>query len=271
MDELLDLAGKNALVTGAGRGAGQGIAVALARAGVAVAVVDLDASRGLQTVAEVEKQGVRAVALGADVSDEGDATRAVALAREALGPIHVGVNTVGNFGTHVSSPTLEHGWDFWQTAIDNNLKTTFFVSRALARAMIDDGIRGAIVNIASLSGLRGAPNLAPYGAVTAGVMHLTQSLALELAPHGIRVNCVGPTAIDGPNLRGSLEPPRIEAMAAAIPLGRLSNPEDVGRAVVMLASDLARFVTGQTLMCDGGLSCTTARPEVAAGAARPIG
>ena len=188
---------------------------------------------------------------------------------EALGPLRVGVNNVGNFGDHPPAPVVEHAWEFWQTAIDRNLRTTFMVSQALARHMIDSGTRGAIVNIASLSGLRGSPNLAPYGAVKAGVMHLTQSLALELAPHGIRVNCVGPTAIEGPSLRESLPAQTIEAMRVSIPLGRLCGPDDIGGAVVMLASDLARYVTGQTVMADGGVSCTSQRPSLRPGEAKP--
>ena len=122
--------------------------------------------------------------------------------------------------------------------------------------------QNALVFIASLAGLRGSPNLAPYGAVKAGVIQFTQTLALEFAPHGIRVNCVGPTAIDGPMLRERLSDESIAQRIASIPLGRIASPEDIGRAVLMLASDLAGFVTGQTVMCDGGVSCTSQRPSM---------
>lgn len=269
MEDLLGLSGQTAVVVGAGRGAGRGIAVLCARAGMHVAAVDLDESGAAGTAKLVEALGGRAIGLRADATDPAELEAAVASARERLGPIRVGVNNVGNFGSHASSPVLEHDWDFWQTAIDQNLRTTFLGSRAIARAMILDRVAGAIVNIASLSGLRGSPNLAPYGAAKAGVMHFTQSLALELAPHRIRVNCVGPTAIDGPTLRASLPPASIERRIESVPLGRIAQAEDVAGVALLLASDLARFVTGQTLMCDGGVSCTTQRPRLAPGEAQP--
>jgi 3-oxoacyl-[acyl-carrier protein] reductase len=268
MKDLLGLAGRSAIVVGAGRGSGRAMAVLFAQAGMHVAVVDQDRSAAAATVSLVEAEGVRGLALAANAVDEPDLERAVAAAREALGPLRVGVNNVGNFGAHSSAPVLEHGWDFWQTAIDQNLRTCFNVSRTLSRRMIEDRVPGALVFIASLAGLRGSPNLAPYGAVKAGVIQLTQTLALELAPHDIRVNCVGPTAIDGPMLRERLTHESIERRRASIPLGRIASPEDIGGAVLMLASDLAGFVTGQTVMCDGGVSCTSQRPSMGAGEAR---
>jgi NAD(P)-dependent dehydrogenase (short-subunit alcohol dehydrogenase family) len=268
MQDLLGLEGQNALVVGAGRGSGRAMAVLFAKAGMHVAIVDQDETTAAETVGAIEAQGVRGLALVANAIDEGDLDRAVAAAREALGPLRVGVNNVGNFGAHPSSPVLDHGWDFWQTAIDQNLRTCFNVSRSVARRMIDDGMAGALVFIASLAGLRGSPNLAPYGAVKAGVIQFTQTMALELAPHRIRVNCVGPTAIDGPTLRERLTDESIARRVASIPLGRIASPEDIGGAVLMLASDLAGFVTGQTVMCDGGVSCTSQRPSMNPGEAR---
>lgn len=269
MKDLLGLTGQNALVVGAGRGSGRAMALLFARAGMQVAVVDQDLATARETVDLVEAEGMRGLALAANAIDEPALAAAVARAREALGPLRVGVNNVGNFGDHASSAVLDHGWDFWQTAIDQNLKTCFHVARTVSRRMIEDRIPGALVFIASLAGLRGSPNLAPYGAVKAGVIQFTQTLALELAPHRIRVNCVGPTAIDGPMLRERLSAESIARRVDSIPLGRIASPEDIGRAVLMLASDLAGFVTGQTLMCDGGVSCTSQRPSLSAGEARP--
>lgn len=268
MQDLIGLAGRNAIVVGAGRGSGRAMAILFARAGMNVAVVDQDHATAAETVREIEAQGVHGLPLTANAIDEASLDRAVATAREVLGPIHVGVNNVGNFGAHASSSVLDHDWDFWQTAIDQNLRTCFNVSRTIARRMIADGVPGALVFIASLAGLRGSPNLAPYGAVKAGVIQFTQTMALELAPHRIRVNCVGPTAIDGPMLRERLSDESIAQRIASIPLGRIASPEDIGRAVLMLASDLAGFVTGQTVMCDGGVSCTSQRPSMKAGEAR---
>lgn len=268
MTDLLGLSGRNAIVVGAGRGAGRAMAILFAKAGMHVAVVDQDRATAAETVRAIEAEGVRGLALVANAIDESALDRAVGDARSALGPLRVGVNNVGNFGAHASSPVLEHGWDFWQTAIDQNLHTCFNVSRTVARRMIDDGVPGALVFIASLAGLRGSPNLAPYGAVKAGVIQFTMTMALELAPHRIRVNCVGPTAIDSPMLRERLTDESIAKRAASIPLGRIASPEDIGGAVLMLASDLAGFVTGQTVMADGGVSCTSQRPSMNPGEAR---
>lgn len=268
MPDLLGLAGQNAIVVGAGRGSGRAMAVLFAKAGMQVAVVDQDRATAAETVRMIEAEGVRGLALEANAIDEPDLEHAVAAARDALGPLRVGVNNVGNFGAHASSPVLEQGWEFWQTAIDQNLRTCFNVSRTVSRRMIADRVPGALVFIASLAGLRGSPNLAPYGAVKAGVIQFTQTLALELAPHRIRVNCVGPTAIDGPMLRERLTEASIQRRRDAIPLGRIASPEDIAGAVLMLASDLAGFVTGQTVMADGGVSCTSQRPSMEAGEAR---
>ncbi len=264
---MLGLQGCNALVTGAGQGGGRGIALQLARAGVHVAVVDLDTQRAATVADEVRELGVRAAALHADVRDPDAVRGMVDDAREQLGPLHVGVNNVGNFGANRPTPALELDWDFWQSAIDLNLRATFQCAQAFARAMLDDGVAGAIVNVASLSGVRASPNLAPYGAAKAGVIHLTQTLALEWAPHGIRVNCVAPTAVDGPSLASGLRPRMREAMRASIPLGELCSPEALGDCVLMLASRLARFVTGETVMCDGGSHVTTRRASISAGRA----
>ena len=268
MRDLLGLAGHNAIIVGAGRGSGRAMAVLFARAGMNVAVVDQVRETAAETVALVEAEGARGLALEANAVLEPDLERAVAAARKALGPLRVGVNNVGNFGAHASAPVLEQGWDFWQTAIDQNLRTCFHVARTVSRRMIDDRVSGALVFIASLAGLRGSPNLAPYGAVKAGVIQFTQTLALELAPHRIRVNCVGPTAIDGPMLRERLTEESIAERVASIPLGRIASPEDIAGAVLMLASDLAGFVTGQTMMADGGVSCTSQRPSMKAGEAK---
>lgn len=127
------------------------------------------------------------------------------------------------------------------------------------------------MNIASLAGVRASPLLAPYGAVKAGVIQMTQTLALELAPMGIRVNCVAPTGIEGPSLSDAMSPESIDAMRQSIPLGELCTPESLGDCVLMLASRLARFVTGQVVLCDGGASVTTRRVGVPLGEGRRPG
>ena len=266
--DLLGLTDKVALVVGGGRGGGLGMAKQLASAGCHVAVADLDAQNLESASVEIRALGVRALGCQLDARREGDLERCVAECVSGLGGLHVLVNNVGNYGGHPATPVVEQELAFWQDAVALNLHTTFLGSRAAARHMIAAGEGGSIVNIASLSGLRAAPHLAPYGAAKAGVIHLTQSLALELAPHGIRVNCVAPTAIDAEALHENLSEDFITEMAASIPLGRLCSVEDLGAAVLMLASRLANFVTGQTLMCDGGASVTTARASMRHGVER---
>lgn len=257
--DLLGLEGRGALVTGGAKGGGRGMALQLARAGAHVAIADLDVEEALDAAEEIRALGVKAIALGVDVCDEQAVAAMVDEARSSLGSLHVLVNNVGNYGGHAPGPITEISWDFWQTAIDQNLRSTFLCSQAFARRMKADAEGGAIVNVSSLSGLRASPNKAPYGAVKAGVIQLTQTLALELAPDRIRVNCVAPTGIEGPSLYEAVTPESIDAMRQSIPLGELCTPESLGDCVLMLASNLARFVTGQVVCCDGGASVTTRR------------
>jgi NAD(P)-dependent dehydrogenase (short-subunit alcohol dehydrogenase family) len=257
--DLMGLEGRTAVVTGAGQGAGQGIALSLARAGARVALADLDARSAEAAADALCDQGHQAIGIAVDARDEGSVADMIEDVEGRFGSLHVLVNNVGNYGGHAPAPITEIGWDFWQTAIDQNLRSTFLCAQAAARSMRARGVGGAIVNIGSLAGVRASPYLAPYGAVKAGVIQLTQTLALELAPDRIRVNCVAPTGIDGPSLRAGLSDASIDAMRRSIPLGELCTPESLGDCVLMLASRLARMVTGQVLMCDGGASVTTRR------------
>lgn len=264
-NDLLGLEGAGALVTGAGQGAGRGIALQLARAGAHVAICDLSLAAAEAVAEEARALDVDALAIEADVRDEGDVASMIEAARSRFGSLDVLVNNVGNYGGHAPAPLVDLDWAFWQTAIDLNLRSTFLCSQAFARARRESSPGGAIVNIASLSGVRASPNKAPYGAVKAGVIQLTQTLALELAPLGIRVNCVAPTGIEGPSLFEAASEASIQAMRDSIPLGELCTPERLGDCVLMLASRLARYVTGQLVMCDGGVSVTTQRASIPLG------
>ncbi len=261
--DLIGIEGKVAIVTGGGRGAGRGIAIQLARAGARVAVCDLRSEPAEAVAQELRALGVCALGLVSDVRDANSIEEMVERVGNELGPVRILVNNVGNYGAHGPTPATEIDWDSWQAAIDQNLRTTFLCSTACARVMQAAGAGGAIVNIASLSGVRGSPLMAPYGAVKAGVIQLTQTLALEWAPDRIRVNCVAPTGIEGPSLTAGMSAAAIDAMRKSIPLGELCTPESLGDCVLMLVSRLARFVTGQTVMCDGGVSLTTQRAGVA--------
>jgi NAD(P)-dependent dehydrogenase (short-subunit alcohol dehydrogenase family) len=268
--DLLGLEGRVAVVTGGGQGGGRGIAMQLARAGVHVAVADLRQASAEAVAEELRGLGVHSIGLAVDAREPSEIDEMVVRTERELGPLHVLVNNVGNYGHFAPTPAVEVDWAFWQAAVDQNLRTTFLCSQAAALAMRATGEGGAIVNIASLAGLRGSPLMAPYGAVKAGVMQLTQTLALELAPERIRVNCVAPTGIEGPSLVEGMSEEAIDRMRKSIPLGELASPEAVGDCVLMLASKLARFVTGQTVMCDGGAHATTQRAGVVVGeGARP--
>ena len=183
---------------------------------------------------------------------------------ERFGRLDVGVNNAGRTARPPAGsatpifhePTsLEAGLDYWNDMLEVGLTSVFLGSRGFARAMAEREIRGSIINVSGHAGMRASVGLAPYGAAKAGVIHLTKTLGAELAPHGIRVNSVAPGATDTRALRGyfSTEERRARA-AAAIPMGRIGTPEDIAKVVVLLASDLAGWVTGQTLSADGGQS-----------------
>jgi len=263
---LLGLWDRVALVTGGSRSLGRGCALALARAGCHVAIVDVLDAR--DTVTEIEAIGRRAVAIAADVRDpEGAAAMTLAVIDE-LGPFHVAVNTVG--GTHGPTPFLDLTSDEWESVVALNASATLWSCQAEARQMIDAGIEGSIVNLGSLSGLEAAPNVADYGAANAAVIHLTRSIAIELAPHRIRVNCIVPGAHRTESVvAAAAENPEIarwvERNSAATPLGRLGDPSETGGVAVFLASRLSSYVTGQEIVVDGGMQHTTARPPVGQG------
>ena len=261
--ELLGLWDCVALVTGGARSLGRGCALALARAGCHIAVADIaDAS---ETVAEIEALDRRAIAVSADIRSPDGAAAMVADAVDALGPFTVAVNTVG--GTRGMGPFLDLGAEQWESVVALNTSSALWSCQAEARRMIADGVPGSIVNLGSLSGLEAAPNVVDYGAANAAVIHLTRSIALELAPHGIRVNCIVPgahrTETVAAAAAGSPDVASwVERNAAATPLGRLGDPLETGGVAVFLASRLSSYVTGQEIVVDGGMQHTTARPPV---------
>ena len=261
-DSKLGFAGKVAVVTGAGAGAGRAAALLLAEMGAKVVPVDIVNEIAEDAAAEIRAAGGEAMGASADVTDEARVQGLFDQTLDRFGRVDTLINNVGNMRGHKPSPIVDMDWEFWEVSVAQNLKSTFLCSQAAARAMIANQTKGAIVNIASLSGLRASVRLAPYGAAKAGVMQFTKTLAVELAPHGIRVNCVGPASINAPPGKTRLPQWRMDEMAKSIPLGRLSEPEDIAGIAVALASDLASFVTGQIVMCDGGLACTSSRPPM---------
>ena len=250
MTRVTRLNGRVALVTGAQQGIGRAIALAFAREGADVVVNYLDDVAAAERVAaDARKAGARAVIMQADVSRVEEGQALVARAVKELGGLDVLVN---NAGVYPRSPFLELSERDWDHVLDVNLKGSCFCAQAAARAMIAGGRRGSIINLSS-SSVRGQARGVHYTASKGGVITMTRSMALELAPHGIRVNAIAPGTTDTAQPRGGNTEEEIAAMAKTIPLGRIAQPEDVASVAVFLAGDESRHMTGQTLHVNGGL------------------
>jgi NAD(P)-dependent dehydrogenase (short-subunit alcohol dehydrogenase family) len=242
------------MVTGGGHGIGRGIVEAFARAGDRVVLIELRQSAAEDAARDIARQtGADVLAVACDIRDAAAVEAAVARAETALGPIAVLVN---NAGIYPNTPVVEMEEDEWDAVFDTNVKGMFLVSRAVARRMIARGEGGRIVNISSGAAESGRVGAAHYCASKAAVNMFTRVLALELAPHDIAVNAVGPGLIEIPDW--SLRQEYIDALVAATPMGRIGQPEDVARAVLYLASPEATYITGTTLYVDGG--STAGRP-----------
>ena len=244
------LGGKVALVTGAQQGIGRAIAVALAREGADVGLNYLDDPGAAEAVAEdVRALGRRAVVVRGDVARSGDVQTLIATVGRDLGVPEVLVNNAGVFPR---VPFLEMREREWDHVLDVNLKGSFLCAQASARAMVEAGRRGAIVSISSVA-IRGTPLGVHYSASKAGLVGLTRAMALALAPHGIRVNAVAPGLTDTAQPRSGHTEAELSEIARAIPLGgRMAHPDDIASVVVFLASDEARYVTGQLVHVNGG-------------------
>lgn len=244
-----DLPGRIALVTGASGGLGRHFAHALSAAGANVAVAARRSERLDETVAEIEAAGGRAFAVPLDVTDPASVRACFAAVEGRWGMVDLLVN---NAGTAVSRPLLEQGEDDWNAVIDTNLKGAWLVAQEAARRMVAGARPGAIVNIASITGERVAGGVAPYCASKAGLIHLTRSMALELARHGIRVNALAPGYIDTELNREFLGTAAGERLLARIPQRRFGRPEELVGPLLLLASDAGAFMTGSVLAVDGG-------------------
>ena len=237
-----------ALVTGASRGIGRAIALELGRAGCAVCVNYLNSRQAAQEVAEtLRSQGCDAVAVQADVADGAAVGDMVRQAEKELGPVTVLVNNAGVAGQAQFQDITDEMWNRYLAVNLGGARNTI---RAVLPHMLSEK-SGAIVNISSIWGLRGASCEVAYACTKAAIIALTRSLAMELAPSGIRVNCVAPGVINTDMVQ-VLGQETLRNLAEQTPLGRLGTPEDIAHAVAFLASDKASFITGQVLGADGG-------------------
>ena len=239
---------KSALITGASRGIGRAIAAALAREGWPVCVNYLerrDAAESL--VLELQRKGCAALAVQADVSDRAAVEAMVRTAEETLGPVELLVNNAG-----ISRQGLFQDLDdaLWDRLLAVNLTGPRNTVQAVLPHMLSEK-RGNIVNISSIWGLRGGSCEVAYACTKAGIVGLTRSLALELAPSGIRVNCIAPGGFD-PGLKDSDRNEFVETYIANTPLGCWANEDDIKGPIAFLASDAANYITGATLVMDGG-------------------
>ena len=256
MSRLFDLTGQVALVTGTSRGLGQYFARALARAGADLILTARDRAALAPFEQEIAALGRRTASVSLDVTDEVSIRDAVAAAQAAFGCIDILVN---NAGMNIRKPALEVSWDNWNQILDTNLRGSFFVAQAVARGMIARGY-GRIINIGSVTCVAGYAGLGPYGASRGGIRQLTMSLADDWGRHGITVNCLAPGWFKTEQNKVMYENQEwVEYLCDRIPLKRPGQPDDLDGAVVFLASESSRYITGQTLLVDGGISTGATR------------
>ena len=251
------LTGKKALIVGGGQGMGESTALYLARAGCDVALVDVVAERADAVGQKIAALGQRAFTIEGNVLEDAAISRIVADAEAKLGGLDVMVSIVG---AAVWGSLLDTTADIWDDQMRLNLRYFFLVSREVTRSLIRRGEPGAIVGIASVDGQRAAPMRGAYGAAKAGLTNLVQTMAVEWAAHNIRVNAIAPGHIVSPRLFDT--PQRAELYTASLlPMRQRGMPDDIGRAALFLASDMARYITGTTLDVDGGLLAANLFPR----------
>lgn len=251
MSIQIDLAGRRAVVTGAGKGIGRAICLELARAGADVFATSRTAEELVSLGDEVAALSVQYGSWAVELREAGVPQELARRAEEALGPIDILVNNAGLAMNALAEDVTEEQWD---TTQDVNLKAAFFCSQAVGRRMIEQG-RGRIVNVTSSAAVVAMHEHAAYCASKAGLGMLTKVLAVEWGPKGVAVNAVAPTVTLTPlGERVWGDPARGGPMLAKIPLGRFAVPNEVASVVVFLASDLAAMINGETVLVDGGLT-----------------
>ena len=252
------LEGKVAMVVGAGQGIGRAAALALAEGGSDVACLDREGDRANSVAAEVEALGVRALAVIGDVSSRSSINQCVADVVTDLGKLDVAVDIVGE-GRFKSY--LEHTDEDWDAIFDICLRQFFFVSQACLSQMVAQGHGGSFVGLSSASAYVGVPQLSIYAASKAALSSLVRSAAVEMGPFGIRVNAVAPGSTRTPRTTFLDEEPQYSYQAARLPAGRRADPEEQANTIAFLLSDRSSFITGQTILVDGGAGVQAGQPN----------
>ena len=253
---LFDLTGQVAIVTGTSRGLGQVFARALAKAGADLVLTSRRRDDLLPFEKEITALGRRAISLELDVRNHASIQKMAAEAEGVFGHLDILVN---NAGCNVRKPAVDVTWDDWNLILDTNLRGSFFVAQAVARGMISRGY-GRIINIGSVTSVAGFAGLGPYGASRGGVKQLTMSLADDWGKYGITVNCLAPGWFRTEQNKILYESKEwVDYLTDRIPVKRPGRPDDLESAVVFLAAESSRYITGQTLLVDGGISTGATR------------
>ena len=250
---MFDFTGRRAIVTGASRGLGRHFALTLARAGAQVALAARRINRLEEVVKEIEGFNGCAIAIQVDVTDNKSVKVCVETVENEVGPIDILVN---NAGIAVTKPLLEHAEEDWDSVLDTNLKGIWLMAQEVTRRMVRGGQDGTIINIASVLGDRGIAQLPGYCASKGGIINLTRAMAVELAPHGIRVNAIAPGYIETDMNREFFATQAGQRLIKRIPQRRLGQVEDLDGVLLLLASDASRYMTGSVITIDGGQSAS---------------
>lgn len=246
----INLKGKTAIVTGGSKGIGYGMALGLATVGANIIIVSRNIEEGRAAAKDCEAKGVKAHAISCDVTNSAAVTAMAEEAAKTFGQVDILIN---NAGMNIRKPLVDVLDSDWDTVINTNLKGVFLVGREVAKQMIKQGKGGSIVNVASIGGVVGIPNLNSYCASKGGVVQMTKVWALELAEHKITVNAVCPAYIKTPMTAGWLnDEERLNWILNMTPMGRLGEIEEVAGPIVFLSSDWASYITGAIITVDGG-------------------
>ena len=243
------LTGRVAVVTGGGAGIGRGIAAGLKAFGASVAIWE----RNPETCAAAADQ-IGALGIPTDVRDAGQVDAALAKTVADLGPVTILVNNAGGVFHSGILDTSENGWDALYRA---NLRHVYLCTQRVARGMVEQKLPGSIISVTSIEGVRAAPGYATYAAAKAGVINYTKTAALELAPHGIRVNALAPDITLTEGMTQVAPPGSEKRFGFTVPMGRAGHVDEMAGAAVFLASDLSSYVTGQTIHVDGGTQASS--------------